>query len=173
MATGVWLGIDFGFRAPFICLWICEKSDGSVYVFDEYVQSARQMDEHIGIIASRPWPRARRIGCDPAGASTNEQTAMSNVGLLRKAGYIVKTRSSRIQEGLELIRAGLRPAAGNPRLFIHPRCQHLIRALVGYHYADDGLRETPVKDGEHDHLIDALRYFYVNRTIQTDPPRKY
>ena len=23
--------------------------------------------------------------------------------------------------------------------------------------------ELPVKDGTHDHLIDALRYFYVNR----------
>jgi len=37
----------------------------------------------------------------------------------------------------------------------------LIRALQHYRYPDAG-GELPLKDGEHDHLIDALRYHFVN-----------
>jgi hypothetical protein len=81
--------------------------------------------------------------------------------LLKQAGYAVKCRSSAIVDGLEMIRAALRPAAGKPKLFIHPRCQRLIRAMRSYRYAEGG-SELPVKDGEHDHLIDALRYHFVN-----------
>jgi hypothetical protein len=58
-------------------------------------------------------------------------------------------------------------------LVIHPRCVKLIEAFQTYHYPPPGAgRESassmgtdaghPVKDGP-DHLIDALRYFIVNR----------
>jgi hypothetical protein len=86
---------------------------------------------------------------------------VSDVQLLRSRGYAVKSRKSLIVDGLEKIRAALKPAAGRPTLFVHPRCRHLIRALGSYHYAPGG-SELPVKDGEHDHLIDALRYHFVN-----------
>jgi len=45
--------------------------------------------------------------------------------------------------------------------FIHPRCKHLIQAMRAYRYGD-GRAELPRKDGP-DHLIDALRYYFVNR----------
>ena len=34
--------------------------------------------------------------------------------------------------------------------------------MQAYHYGPHG-GELPVKDGVHDHAIDALRYYYVNR----------
>ena len=71
-------------------------------------------------------------------------------------------RASRILEGIELIRAGLKTGSGEVSLFIHSRCEKLIRAMQAYHYGQHG-GELPVKDGVHDHLIDALRYYYVNR----------
>ena len=58
-------------------------------------------------------------------------------------------------------RRALRPALGEATLFVHPRCTRLIKALLSYRH--DGVKEEPVKDGVHDHLIDALRYFFVNR----------
>ena len=49
----------------------------------------------------------------------------------------------------------------------------LIAALQQYHYPDKG-GELPAKDGTHDHLIDALRYFYVYRTrIVVAASRRY
>jgi len=165
------LSMDFGFANPFVCLWIITSDDGRTHVIDEYVQPARQMSEHLDHIAQRPWGRARKITCDPAGNSRNDQTAASNVTLLRHAGYHVRSRHSRIVDGLEMIRAALSPAAGPTTLFIHPRCARLIRAMHGYRYAELG-SELPVKDGTHDHLIDALRYHYVNR-LGTLSGRRY
>ena len=120
------------------------------------------MAEHVEQIELRPWGRAGRIACDPSGAGRNDQTAESNIQFLRRRGYRVVSKKSLIVEGLELIRAALRPAAGAPRLFIHPRCRRLIEAMQQYHYSDRG-GELPLKDGTHDHPVDALRYYFVNR----------
>ncbi len=157
------LAIDFGYAAPFVCLWIAGGASGPVHVVDEYVQEQRTMHEHLDHIESRQWGKATRVACDPAGSGRNDQTAASNVQLLRSRGYGVRTRASRIIDGLELIRTALKPASGSPALFIHERCTRLIKAMRGYHYADGG-SELPVKDGVHDHLTDALRYWFINRS---------
>lgn len=162
------LAIDFGFHNPFVCLWIFEQPDSRrLIVVDEYVQQQQTIDVHLAQIEARNASigrRPNRIACDPAGSARNEQTAESNVSFLRRHGYSVCTRRSLIVEGVEMIRAALRPACGEPTLIIHPRCQRLIRALEQYRYAPDSRGgELPLKDGVHDHLIDALRYFFVNR----------
>jgi hypothetical protein len=156
--------IDFGFRAPFVCLWVATHGDGRAHVIDEYVREERTVAEHLLELESRPHGRPAWVACDPAGSARNEQTAESNVALLTKRGYRVRKRPTKIVEGVERIRHALKPAAGEPTLFVHPRCARLIRALEAYHYARDGRGgELPDKDGEHDHLIDALRYHFVNR----------
>src|SRR5205823_2123489 len=33
-----WLGIDFGFNNPFVCLWISRDEHDQIFVIDEYVQ---------------------------------------------------------------------------------------------------------------------------------------
>jgi hypothetical protein len=174
-SIGTWsLAIDFGFAAPFVCLWVHEHA-GVRRVVDEYVQPGRSVEDHLVEIASRPWPRAGVVACDPAGNARNDQTALSNVQMLRRTGYVVRSRPSRIVDGVELIRAALRPAAGAPALFIHARCVHLLRALQAYRFSTFGgvASELPLKDGEHDHLIDALRYHFVNATAQPVRTRTY
>jgi hypothetical protein len=156
----VWLGIDFGYCAPFVCLWIAAYGEG-FFVVDEYVQREQTIDVHIEMIQRRRHGYVQIVACDPAGSAKNEQTAKSNVEALMEAGFTVKRRRSFILDGLEKVRAALRPANGMPRLFVHPRCKRLIAAMKAYRYGEKG-GEVPVKDGEHDHLIDALRYFIVN-----------
>ena len=156
----LWLGIDFGFSAAFACLWIRAYADGRVHVIDEHIHRAMTMEAHIREIQSRPWGKVKAIACDPAGNGPNGQTGKSDVDLLRQAGFSVRFHSSQIVDGLGIIRGKLQPACGEPRLYIHPRCTQLIRALEAYHYKDD-TSEKPVKDGS-DHPVDALRYFYIN-----------
>jgi hypothetical protein len=161
-AESLTLAMDFGFNAPFVCLWVQMNERGVVHVIDEYIQPMRTLEEHLDHLARRAWPTARVVACDPAGNGRNDQTGASNVSLLRKRGYQVKTRKSGIVEGLELVRAAIQPATGQPRLFVDPRCARLIKSLRGYHYAAGG-SELPVKDGENDHAVDALRYYFVNQ----------
>jgi hypothetical protein len=65
----LYLGVDFGFAAPFVCLWIIETPDGTRHVIDEYVQDGRVTHEHVEQIRLRrgasparsaATPRARR-----------------------------------------------------------------------------------------------------------------
>jgi hypothetical protein len=167
--------MDFGFNNPFVCLWVVSHANGDVHVIDEYVQSSRMLHEHMTEIEARAWPydmpRAKIIACDPAGNGRNEQTAESNISFLKRRGYTVKARASRILDGIEKIRFGLKPAAGEPTLFVSAKCSQLIAALQSYHYAEGG-SELPVKDGS-DHCCDALRYFFVNRGGSAARWRKY
>ncbi len=154
------LAMDFGYRHAFVCLWIA--SDGqTVHVIDEHIAPRMILSQHLKVIEARLWSIEKIVACDPAGNAVSDQTARSNVDVLRKAGYIVRTRHSLIQDGLEAIRAGLQPAVGAPTLFIHPRCTRLIAALQSYRYGPTS-GELPVKDGIHDHPIDALRYWLIN-----------
>ncbi len=155
------LAMDFGFAAPFVCLWVRRVGE-VVHVVEEYLERQKTLEEHLAVVESRR-ARVMRVCCDPAGGQRNEQTARSNVEVLRRHGYRVCTRSSRIVDGLEMIRAALRPAWGTPRLFIHPRCVNLIEAMECYHHPDGG-GELPEKDGVYDHPVDALRYWFVNRS---------
>ena len=166
-----WLAIDFGFSAPLVCLWIITRGE-QIYVLDEHVKKGLTIDQHIGEIHARPWGRATHIACDPAGSSVNEQTAKSNIDVLRKHEYKVRTRGSRIVDGVELVRAALKSATGITRLFIHPRCKQLIQSLECYHYKSEQ-SELPHKDGKNDHAVDALRYFFVNNQSYEVKSRRY
>ena len=166
------LAVDFGFHNPFVCLWI--RDDGvNCHVIDEYVQSQQVMSNHVEQIETRRYGEIQKICCDPAGESRNDQTAESNIQYLKRRGYTVISRGSRIVDGLELIRTALHPAIGLPTLFIHPNCKRTIAAMQQLRYPKEG-GELPVKDGTHDHLIDAIRYFYVNRGRgKMEKPRRY
>jgi hypothetical protein len=126
------------------------------------VQAELVLQAHVRAILDAPWGRPAWVGIDPAGNARNEQTGVSAADVLRKAGLKVRSRPMTIQRGLDLVRARLRPAAGPPRIRIHPRCSHLVEALEKYHYdAKHPDRLDPVKDGP-DHAADALRYLITN-----------
>lgn len=166
------LAIDFGIGAPFVCLWV--QTDGDrAFVIDEYVQPNLTISDHVLEMQTRPWPSPTHIDCDPAGAARNDQTGMSSVQALRRAGYLVRYRKSLVEEGVEAMRAALHPAAGSPTLFIHPRCRNLIRSMTCLTLSRLRSGATPHKDGTHDHAVDALRYYFVNRARRDVANRTY
>jgi len=163
--------MDFGFTNPFVCLWI--QVDGDVVrVIDEYVQKKKIIAEHAGVVKQRtPCEEAQVAGTfvDPAGRARNGVTGTGEVKVLADFGIQCRYRTSEILEGLEQVRAKVRAGDGQSRLVIDPRCTRLIKAMACYHYPESG-GELPEKDGENDHLIDALRYFFVNYN-QSKPAR--
>jgi hypothetical protein len=159
--------LDFGFVNPFVCLWIQVDGDGMVRIIDEYVRSRATIDVHAKEIKTRtpcPEERVAATFCDPAGAAAGDITGTSVVRELRSLGIAMRYRRSGIVEGIELIRRAIRSGDGRSSLLISPRCCRLIEAMQCYHYPDDGPAasgELPLKDGVHDHPIDALRYFFI------------
>jgi hypothetical protein len=155
-------GMDFGFRAPTVVLWAVVAEDGVVWVVDERVVSQVVLEEHIGSIVRGRWPVPAWVGVDPAGRQRSGQTGVSEVQALKAAGLQVRDRAMRVEEGLGLVRARLRPAEGEPRVYVHPRCVRLIESVEKYHYPSERPESAePVKDG-NDHAVDALRYLVQN-----------
>lgn len=161
---GAWIaGMDFGFRSPMAWLWAYLDETGVLWVAAERVVSGVPLPAHLEAIESSPWPRPTWIGIDPAGESRNVQTGRSDASVLREAGWTVRVTRSPLAQGLEMIRARLKPTAHDPpRIFIHRRCASLIASLERYRYAHDhSENREPVKDGA-DHAVDALRYMVTN-----------
>lgn len=150
-------GVDFGFAGAFVCIWVAILHAGDkrvAWVIDEMVARQQTVSANAAAMKQRPWQPAA-VYCDVAGKQRNAQTGIGDESVLRKAGFLVRSSWQRIETGIELIRQLVEPAAAEPRLFVHPQCPRLIAAFEGYRRAEDG---HPLKDGVHDHLIDALRY---------------
>ncbi|MFM9997042.1 MAG: hypothetical protein ACKVU4_14735 [Phycisphaerales bacterium] len=157
----IYCGIDFGYRAPTVVLWAA-LDNNTLFILNERVERAVILAEHVRALLDSPW-HPTWIAVDPAGRAVNDQTGLSPVQVLRRAGFNIKATSLHLHTGLELIRARAKPANGSPpRLFIHARCKHLIESIEKYHYDEDRPQNPdPVKDGP-DHAVDALRYLIQN-----------
>ncbi len=165
----VYRAIDWGLN-DFVCLWIQEGKNGEVYVVDEYwarQATTHQAARHIGRLDASVAVEATY--CDPAGRNRNDQTGYSDVDVFAAAGipcaYTLNPWAREVRNGINLIRAALRPAAGRPRLVIAGKCARLIEAFESYRLrqVNGEYIDEPIKPQPWDHPADALRYYFVNR----------
>lgn len=167
-ATRLVGGMDFGIRSPLMMVWgVVEEVNGSsegkrLHIVAEHGQEGLTLEQHLAQIDAMAGERGlgdvEWLGVDPAGHQRNAHSGMTDVQLLKRAGYRVRSKRSRIAAGIEMIRRRL----DRGLLLIDPSCKQLIAGLLGYHF--DGKRlglEEPVKDGP-DHVCDAVRYLVVN-----------
>lgn len=144
--------IDFGYEHPFVCLYIAIDPEDRVIVYDEYYQQHRSMEQHSRALRTDAGTRYEWTSCDISGAS-QRATLLEN-------GIPTIALQSKIVEGLELVRQSLRIRDdGKPGLYVSSQCVETIKEFNLYSYPDSG-KDEPKK--EHDHCMDALRYFIVN-----------
>ncbi len=179
-------GMDFGLRCPTAILWALLTNEGLLRVVDESVVENESTAAHIERIISSRWGRPAWVAIDPAGGNRSEQTMLSSLDLLTRAGLTVRNARKTIHVGVRLVQARLAPAlfhvrtpsggldyAPKPRLLIHPRCTKLIEAMTKYHYDPDRpYSNEPVKDGP-DHVCDALRYMVLNIDAHPGPGKGF
>jgi hypothetical protein len=143
-------------------------------VFDEFVPADCPTDRLIAGIRARPYRLSGAFG-DPAGAGV-DGSGGSDLAALRAAGIPVRVCTdavrTRLMYGIGLLQGLVLDATGRRRLFLATdesgRCRvpTLLAALEGYawpsHSPGRPLRDEPLKDGVHDHPLDALRYWAIN-----------
>jgi phage terminase large subunit-like protein len=159
---------DFGTNNPTAWLWIQEIA-GTVYVFDE-LEVRRQAVHTIATEVKSRWDSLQH-GADfgDIAGTQHDSNLESYVSNYARDGIIIRTRSGgRVKAGIEVVTRFLTPPGDTrPRLFVHPRCTRLMAAFETYHWPEDKdglpMGDEPVKDGTSDHLMDALRYWFVNR----------
>jgi PBSX family phage terminase large subunit len=166
----IYLGLDFGFAsATAICFMAVDRATNKIYQFDELFLTRRDIGQVAFAIQNKliKWKcgKPEAIYTDPAGNAEELTSGLSPVDFLRKEGYQVLNKGTRIMPGLSQVRAYIRNAQGERRYFVDKRCVQTIKSFYGYTYrlVKDLPTEEPEKDNIHDHMCDAVRYFFVNK----------
>lgn len=168
-----YIGLDFGFASfTAVCFMAVDRLTSTVTMFDELFVSRHDVDQVINLIISKQntWKiKLQGIFCDPAGNAEELTSGISPVDALRNKGFNVISKGTKIPPGLSLVRSFILNASGVRRFFVCKSCNQAIKSFRAYSYKQ-GVRgivlEDPDKDNVHDHMMDAIRYFFVNKFDQ-------
>ncbi|MCY2925970.1 MAG: hypothetical protein NT031_11130 [Planctomycetota bacterium] len=171
----VYRAIDWG-ADVFVCLWVGVDGEGRSYVLDTYCAEGGTLAAHAERIAAHRLREVQATYCDPAGASRNDQTGLSNVQQFARWGirctYTTSPRLRDVRNGIGMVRAALAPADGRPRLFYAAGegNRMFVKAMQSYRNRKvNGIwTDEPADPQEFEHVPDALRYFFVNRSGPRD-----
>ena len=168
----VHLGIDFGFRQP-ACIFAQTKmidDEMHIFIIDELIHITNINDQDFfELIKNKKYTIGKCFG-DPAGYQMQSSVGMGSAHIFRremnKTIMSLRDKTSRsIASGINHVRSFILSADNRRKLHINSKCVGLIEDLESYRYPDDegkSLKELPLKDGYHDHSMDALRYLLVN-----------
>jgi len=171
-----WRAIDWGYAAPFCCLWLARDPDTRrVYVYREAyqtnltdVQQARLIldmtppDEHISLTYADPSMWGRKV---------SENTVTTTADTYRQAGVMLtKADNDRLSGKRKIDQTlGDLPDAA-PGLVVLSTCVHLIEQLSNLPY--DKIKVEDVDTDAEDHAYDALRYGLTNLAVPAANPAK-
>ena len=162
-----WRAVDFGYHFP-VCLWIQEAPSGQVRVvaelagrkrFDwtteEFADAILAKDASLGLVE-----QPLVTFCDPAGNNTTAQTGESEVAVFKVKGLAPVSERSSIRDGCVRISDAL--AEPEIPLLVSRDCPWLAEAL-GAVAADRQRPDVYDERSVYCHVLDALRYYFVNR----------
>jgi phage terminase large subunit len=178
-----WWSIDFGYTNPFVCQMWAEDPDGRLYLYREFYQSQRLVEDHAKDILSMVtdadgnWaePQPTRVICD--------HDAEDRATLERHLGLSTSAAHKSVSDGIQAVGARLRVAGdGKPRLmFLRDslvqqdqalveagKPWHTVGELTGYVWdraQGKAPKEAPVK--KDDHGCDAMRYVVAEQDLAT------
>ena len=165
--------IDFGFRMPSVVWLQVGKVDGDVevHIIDEIIHKTNVKTEELADkILAKNYP-VLHVYCDPAGAGVQSTSGVGDVEIFKRKGIFPRFKTDKVSRsiasGIDLVRSYLENADGKTRLFVSDECKGIIEDFENYRYPDkkenQRLKDDPLKDGRHDHGMDAVRYFFVNK----------
>lgn len=160
------LGIDSGVHTGAVFWQVTEGPEPRVNVFAEhYAEGLNARQNAAAILAVAGDFAGGRLDerlTDPAGGARNP-VGPTVLAEYRAAGLPLNpwdNRAGSVLQSLELLEALLCPAAGPPRIAIHPRCRRLIAAFQNYRRKKRGASyEDYPEDPQHpaEDMMDALR----------------
>ncbi len=169
--------IDPGWNNPTACLWAAVNDGGEVFIYREYSERDRALQDHANVIRGMsPMDEKYRFSVvDPAAKQTDPVTGQSMLDYLCTMGIPVIPGDNAVQRGISTVQDYLRTdeTTERPRLFICRSCRHTVKEFMTYSWTAQTARkrdtanpkEIPQK--KDDHLMDALRY------LLTSNPRYY
>jgi hypothetical protein len=157
-------GVDVGYANPSCILLAQQRPLGAVpdavVIFDELYLSHHQPAELFALLAGRPYAPPDYAAYDPAAA--HFYGALADWRAVHDWPTVIR-KAINAPAATEKLRRFIQNGAGVSTLFVHPRCENLIREIPDYHAKAPG-SEQPAK--LNDHAVDAARYLMT--LIQED-----
>lgn len=156
----IWTGQDFNID-PMSSVILQPQDDGTVWAVDEIVLRGSNTEEVCDELERRYWRNIDDVYLfpDPAGAYRQHARGESDLDIFRERGF-KKQRFHRkhppIADRVNAVNRMLKSADGRTRLYVDPKCRHLIASLEQTIYKR-GCREID-KDADVEHSADALGY---------------
>lgn len=155
--VGEIMGYDYGYSAPFCCLFGSVYESGRLWVHGEEYRKGCVDTEQARIVRERARPDAICYA-DPSIFSVDGRSNMSTADVFLSSGINVIHADNKRIPGWARVRRLLQERAGDgrPLLLISPRCRNLIRTLkILVH---DENKPEDMNTRQEDHAADALRY---------------
>lgn len=170
----VHVGIDFNVSIQATIFFAIRGKE--VHVLNE-LKGAPNTDELAKYITAMYPGRKITAYPDPTGkrAITSAAVGQSDFTILEKAGLTVlaKKGSPPVVDSVAAVNSLFKNANGESRLFIHPRCENLIKDIERASWLESPNKAVMDKRGDNDpHFADALRYpMDYLYSIRTSSPR--
>jgi len=172
-----WLSVDYGFAAPFCCLWFAREPESRrIYVYREAYASGLRDEQQADLIVQRSEsePLQLRI-LDPSMFNPRTEQmrpSIAAVYAMHGVAPVYPGQNSR-KQGWATVRRAMATDSGMPRLQVFKgACPNLIRTIPAM--VVDPLDPEDVADKvgstkTEDHAPDALRY---GLCAEAQPPRR-
>lgn len=156
------------FNVDPMCSVVAQIHKGAVYVADEIVLGRSNTPEACAEFLRRySRHEAGVVVYGDATGSRRQSTGYSDFELIRqclsrggmkKVRYHIPRANPEVRERVNLMNAMLKPAEGEARLFVDPKCKELIADLEQVTYKPGSGAIDKEKDLRRTHLSDALGY---------------
>lgn len=156
----IWVGMDFNID-PMSTVIFQPQPNGQIWAVDEIVQVASNTDDICAELEKRYYKYQNQVTIypDPAGSARQHARGESDLDIIREHGFKrikVKRAHSAIADRVNAVNRVLRTASGDIRLFINPKCKHLIDSFEQTLYIA-GTRDVDKSLGV-EHSADAAGY---------------
>ena len=157
------VGLDF--NVSIMAGSIASKIGDTLHVWDEIAIKNSNTSEVCVYLQQRFPGRKIIVYPDPTGSARKTSAAgETDHGIIRKAGFtVVSPRHPwAIKDRLNSTNWLIRNAEGDRRMFVHPRCKHVIKSLTNLTYKEGVDDFVPDKNSGLDHHADGLGYMILS-----------
>jgi Terminase RNaseH-like domain/Terminase large subunit, T4likevirus-type, N-terminal len=174
-----YMGVDFGFRNPFVALQVQRDPQDNLYVWSEYYEAGKHIPEHARNLKSEVQWKVDEVYYDPSGVEPagglaiewNDTTRFSNQYLkgvtMTPAENDWAMGVSRVKDFLQLRDEDRDGVPETPKLYVISNCTNTIREFNTYRVKEQTEKMDEKQDPKEeprkkdDHCMDALRYLIV------------
>ena len=156
----IWVGMDFNID-PMSTVIFQPQPNGQVWAIDEIVQVSSNTDDICAELEKRYYKYQNQVTIypDPAGSARQHARGESDLDIIREHGFKrikVRRQHSAVADRVNAVNRLLKTASGEIRLYISPRCKHLIDSFEQTLYIP-GSRDVDKSLGV-EHSADAAGY---------------